>query len=161
MEALGATPVNIPMPEAYPALEKGVIDGLLQPFGPMKAFKTADVTRYHTTNANLSNFLFSTVMNLEKWNSLPKDIQKAIEEVSGASAAKFMGTVFDGTQEGDIKYMQEQGDTFITLSPEEKARWIAAVLPIREKWVNDKIAQGLPGDKVFEEVLRLSEKYSR
>jgi len=160
-QALGATPVAISMPEAYLGLQKGVLDGLISPFGPMKHFKTADVTRYHTVNANLFSNVFCVVMNLAKWNRLPSDIQRAIGEVSGPKAAELFGTVFDGTGKPDLKYMKEQGDTFITLSPEEKARWVAAIKPIRGKWINKMAAKGMPGEKVLEEMIRLSERYSQ
>jgi len=159
IESLGATPVAISMPEAYMGLQKGVLDGLVSPFGPMRGLKTANVTHYHTTNANLFNNVFAIVMNLKKWNSLPPDIQKIIEDVSGAAAAERFGTIFDKTSEPDINYMKKQGDTFITLTPEEKKKWTAAILPIRDKWIRDRTAKGLPADKVVSEMVRLSEKY--
>jgi len=161
MKALGATPVNITMPEAYLALEKGVLDGLLSPFGPMVAFKTADVTNYHVENADLKSNIFAVVMNLDKWNGLPPDIRKAIDKVSGVAAAELFGTVFDGTDAPSVQYMKQKGHTFITLSPEEKARWVEAIMPLRDKWVSDMAAKGLPGDKVLKEILRLVEKHSK
>jgi len=161
VKALGATPVNIPMDEAYMALSKGVIDGLVAAFGPLGAFKLTEVTKYHVDNADLYTSVFCVVMNLDKWNSLPPDIQKAIDEISGATGAELFGTVFDSTGEPDIKALTEMGDIFITLTPEEKARWVEAVMPLREQWLADMAAKGLPGDKVLNEALRLAEKYSK
>jgi len=161
MEILGATPVAISMPEAYLALQRGVLDGLVSPFGTMRAFKTADVTRYHTVNANLFSNIFCVVMNLKKWKNLPPDLQEAIDEVSGAKASRLFGTVFDSMKEPDIKYMKKKGDVFVKIPAEEKAKWIAAIKPIREKWVRKTSAKGLPAKEILSEMIRLSKEYSR
>ena len=161
IENLGATPVAISMPEAYMGLQKGVLDGLVSPFGPMKGLKTADVTHYHTMNANLFSNVFSIVMNLAKWNSLPPEIQKVIDDESGAAAAALFGKIFDSLSEPDIEYMKKKGDTFITIAPEEKKRWTTAILPIRNKWIEERTAKGLPADQVVSEMVQLSEKYAQ
>jgi len=158
--ALGASPVAISMPEAYLGLQKGVLDGLVSPYGPMRGFKTANVTYNHTVNANLFSNAFCVVMTLKKWNSLPQNIQKAIEEVSGAKASKLFGNVFDKITGPDIKYMKKKGDTFTTISPEEKKRWTAAIKGIRDKWVKDMTAKGMPAEKIISEMVWISDKYS-
>lgn len=158
LEILGATPVAIPMPEAYMSLQKGVLDGIVSPFGPMRAFKTAEVTRFHTSNASLFSNLFCVVMNLKKWNSLPPDIQKAIDEVSGASAAELFGSGFDSTTQGDLKFMKDKGDTFTTIAPDEKKRWAAAFKGIQDKWIKDVVAKGVPGEKIIGEIDRIATK---
>jgi len=161
LENLGATPVALSMPEAYMGLQKGVLDGLVSPFGPMRGLKTANVTKYHTVNANLFTNVFAIVMNLKKWNSLSPQTQKIIDEVSGAAASERFGKMFDKLSVPDINYMKKQGDTFITLAPEEKKRWAAAILPLRDKWIKDRTAKGLPADKVVNEMIRLSESFSQ
>jgi len=161
MESFGASPVAISMPEAYMGLQKGVLDGLVSPYGPMRGFKTADVTYYHTTNANLFSNAFCVVMNLNKWNGLPQEIQKAVQDVSGAEAAKLFGGLFDKITGPDKKYMQEKKDTFTTISPEEKKRWTEAIKGIRDQWVKDMAAKGMPSEKIMKEMIRLSEKYSQ
>jgi TRAP-type C4-dicarboxylate transport system substrate-binding protein len=100
-------------------------------------------------------------MNLKKWNSLSPQTQKIIDEVSGAAASERFGKMFDKLSVPDINYMKKQGDTFITLAPEEKKRWAAAILPLRDKWIKDRTAKGLPADKVVNEMIRLSESFSQ
>ena len=161
MQAFGASPVAISMPEAYMGLQKGVLDGLVSPYGPMRGFKTANVTYYPTTTANLFSNAFCVVMNINKWNRLPSDIQKAVQDVSGAKAAKLFGGLFDKITGPDKKYMKDKGDTFTTISPEEKKRWTDAVKGIRDKWVKDMAAKGMPSKKIMNEMIKLSEKYSQ
>ncbi|MBW1736832.1 MAG: TRAP transporter substrate-binding protein [Deltaproteobacteria bacterium] len=159
MEALGASPIAISMPEAYLGLQKGVLDGLVSPFGTMRGFKTADVTSFHTTNAKLFSSAFCVVMNLKKWESLSPENKKALEAVSGAEAARLFGEVFDSLRTPDIQYMEEQGDTFTTIAPEEREKWIMAVKSIRENWVKEMADKGLPGKEILAELIKLSERY--
>src|SRR4030067_3030959 len=48
VSALGGTPRSIPMPEAYEAVQKKVIDGLMIPMETLRAFRLAEVTKYAT-----------------------------------------------------------------------------------------------------------------
>lgn len=48
VSALGATPRPIPMPEAYEAVGKRVIDGLMIPMETLRAFRLAEVIKYVT-----------------------------------------------------------------------------------------------------------------
>jgi len=49
LRALGADPVNLSMAEVYPAMAKGVIDGVVTPADALKSMHLADVGRYFST----------------------------------------------------------------------------------------------------------------
>lgn len=78
MRALGMVPVTMNQPEVYTALEQGVVDGLGWPtFG----VRSAAWTRYVKNVIDLPFYGSSNVialMNLDRWNKLPRDVQKAI-----------------------------------------------------------------------------------
>jgi len=158
-EALGGVPEFMHMPDTYLALGKGVLDAHLSPLGPMKGLKTADVTRYHLENANLHVNIFGIIMNLKKWNRLPSDIRKAIEQVSGLAGAELFGSVFDGTDRETKQYMKDKGDIFIQLSTRQKAEWAEFLKSIAADWVEEQEARGLPGQKIFDTAIRLKKKY--
>jgi TRAP-type transport system periplasmic protein len=159
-EALGGTPEFLPMPDSYLALEKGVLDGHMGPFGPMLGFQLDEVLSCHLQNGNFHTNIFAVIMNLDKWNSLPSDIQEAIEGISGTAAAEMFGEVFDGTDQPAIQAMKDKGHTFTNLSAEEKARLDGLLKDILDDWVAELEAKGLPGQEVLDEALRLAEKYS-
>jgi TRAP-type transport system periplasmic protein len=158
LEHLQATPVAMPMPEAYLSLQKGVLDGVLSPFGPMKAFKTAEVTKYHTTNARIFSNLFCVVMNLDRWKALPPEVKKVFEESGGLGGAEMFGQVFDAIAGEDVKFMKDKGDTFTTIAPEERRKWKAAGEKIVEEWVKAQSAKNSPGKSILEEINNLVEK---
>jgi TRAP-type C4-dicarboxylate transport system substrate-binding protein len=79
VKALGGTPVAMPMPELYQALQKGVVDGGLYPMEVNKGWKMADVIDFCTLDLPIAyTSTFYVVMNKDKWNSLPKDVQATI-----------------------------------------------------------------------------------
>lgn len=80
----GASPVFMPPPELYLALQRGVIDGFTLPWSLVDGFKLYEVAPY-ITQTNLGNMLGIITMNLDKWKALTKTDQeifnKAAEEV--------------------------------------------------------------------------------
>jgi len=106
-KAFGASPVAMAWPEVYMALKTGVIDA--QENGPnnSKQGKMYEVQKYfsYIKYAWLGPLLS---MNLDKWNSLPKDIQNIITE-EAQKAAKW--TFEEGKKANDdaLKWMEAKG----------------------------------------------------
>lgn len=156
---LGATPTGISVSEVYLALEKGVVEGNINPWEVLKGFMLAEVINY-STEANLTTTSFVIAMNLDKWNSLPKDIQKVFEEVSAETLPIIMDD-WEAIHKEGKEYSLSLGNEVITLPPGEKARWMEAVEPMIDEYVADLDAKGLEGKKLLDESLRLIEKYSK
>ncbi len=76
--------------DIYEAMNKGVIDGTDSSWEAISSFKFYEVAKNYTFT-NLSLYVFSIVMNKEKWEGLPKDIQEAITSVSGLEGSKLFG----------------------------------------------------------------------
>ena len=76
IEALGATPVQMPANEMYNALQTGLIDGIMTGGSAIHDFKIDEVARTYTTGASLGNILFYVVMNEARYQGL-SDAQKA------------------------------------------------------------------------------------
>lgn len=148
VQALGGVPVAMPMSEAYDALSKGVVQGIIGPYEPMKGFKLAEVvsdsTEYGTAYVN-ANYI---VMNKDKWNALPADIQKIIEKIDEEWIEK-MGKLWDDLdKEGKDVFIQKGGKAFV-LSKEENARWAERLRPILDDYVKDMKSKGLPSDETL------------
>ena len=82
VKALGGTPVNIAAPETYNALERGVVDGTIFPWEAIYSFNLAEVLRYHAV-VDLCVAPLITLMNQKRYDSLPPDLRKVIDELSG------------------------------------------------------------------------------
>ena len=160
LELMGAVPITVATPKIYPTVEKGVADGTSLAWGAYKAFKIYEVTNYHT-NAHLGGIAFWTAINKNAWNKLPKNIQQAVTEVTSEMMPDTLSAAVTKEKQQGIQISKKRNQEIIELSPEERARWIAASRPSWDKWVKDREAEGLPGRVVLEEALRLVKKYQK
>ncbi|MBW1988764.1 MAG: TRAP transporter substrate-binding protein [Deltaproteobacteria bacterium] len=156
VEALGAVPVAMPQPETYGALKKGVVEGTFGPIEVLKGWKQAEVVNYTTEcyGVGYTTAMF-IVMNKDKWNKLPEDVQKVMDEVSAEWVAVH-GAAWDEADAAGREHTLAEGNEIITLSDEENARWKEAVQPV----IDDYIKSQENGRALVDEVKSLIEKYS-
>lgn len=159
VQALGGTPVGAPQPEVYEMLQKGIVKGTWSSLDVLKSFKQADVTKYVSLNGLYSSS-FYMVMNLKAWNSLPADIQKTINDYSEEHIMTAANMWEERHKEG-LQYAKDKGLEIITLPPDELVRWKKAVHPLLGDYVTKMKFQGLPGQEILDEVIRLREKYTK
>jgi TRAP-type C4-dicarboxylate transport system substrate-binding protein len=162
LKALGANPVAMPQSDAYEALSKGVVKGNLSPVEVLQGWKHAEVTDYLTRTPFLYNTVFFVAMNLDKWNSLTPEAQKAIEGVNEKYFEEVAAGLWDKQNETALKWAVETtGMEEITLPKEEADRWIALVKPIQDEFVNNMKTNGLDGEQILGTVKQLADKYNQ
>src|SRR3546814_299270 len=79
LQQLGATPVGLPPGDVYENMQRGVIDGAVFPWDPINSFRLFEVTKYHL-DARSYTASFYFVMNKRKYDGLPADVRKAIDD---------------------------------------------------------------------------------
>lgn len=155
VESLGAAPVGMSQPETYEALQKGVVDATLCPIETLKGWKQGEVINFVTdTKAVGYTTAMFVVMNKEKWNSLPKDLQQLFEQVSAEWVEKH-GAAWDQADEEGLAFVQSLGKEIIRLDDAETARWQAAVQPILDAYVSAAEAKNLPGKAFLDDIRTL------
>ena len=143
VQALGGTPVPKPMPETYEMLQKGVVEGAVYPFEANKGWKLGEVTDYATCAFSAAyTTSFFVVMNRDKWNSFPADIQKTIEQINAEWIVKH-GEAWDTSDMEGIKFFLNQGGQLIGVDDQEQGRWKQAVAPIISQYVTDANQKGV------------------
>jgi TRAP-type C4-dicarboxylate transport system substrate-binding protein len=162
MKALGATPILMPMPDTYLAMDKGVIDGMAAPWEPILAHRLYEVVKYYTI-VPLSAVYFSMPINKQRWNSLPKDVQDGMTSVSGLEGARFWGRNFFDRVEGAVDEIVKKGGYTMTkyiVPPDEAERWRkAAGEPIWREWVKKMESKGYPeAQQILDTALDLLKK---
>ncbi len=161
IEALGATPVAMPIGEQYDAMRKGVVDGTVASPNTLLGWKLAEVANYSTILSEVGyvSAMFITI-NSDKWNSLPPDIQKIFTEVS-REWVEYTGKVWNQIEIEGYEHGKKVGHTFIYLSPEEKSRWMNAVKPLKDNYVKAMEGKGLPGKEAVDYREQLIQKYGK
>ena len=154
---LGATPVAMPMSDVPEALQKGVVKGLLSSLEVMKDFKFAEYCRY-VTYLGFQVVSFAVVMNKDTWNSLPKDVQKVIDDLSREQAL-WTGRYMDDHVKEAIEWSKKTYNVeFIKLPPEDMAKAKKLVKPMIDAYIKRAKAAGVPADKVMKDVYSLRDK---
>ena len=160
LKALGGIPVLIAPGDIYTSMDRKVIDGWMWSWEGCVGAKLYEVTDYYTP-ANTYQPALSVLMNPASWSKLPPEVQKIMENYTGAAASDFYGKEFDRYNEmNEAQVRAIKGKTFIALSPEEVKRWKEICKPIWDKWLANMESKGLPGKAVLQETLRLSEKFA-
>jgi TRAP-type transport system periplasmic protein len=149
---LGGTPVSLPMPELYPSLQKGIVQGALYPIEVNKGWRMGEVTDFLTMSQSIAyTSSFYVVMNNKKWNKIPADLQKIITQINQEWIAKH-GTAWDESDRVGLEYFKSLGHEVIELSDSESKKWKETIAPVIENYISKMDKKGLDGRKIVEYV---------
>jgi TRAP-type C4-dicarboxylate transport system substrate-binding protein len=159
---LGATPIGMPVPAVTESLSKGVIDGAVIPWEVTPALKVPELVSNHTEfgDNSLYTTTFVLAMNKAKYDSLPDDLKKVIDDNSGQEFSAFAGRTQQGADVPSKKLAVDRGNNIIVLDDAEVDRWKAAAQTVVDKWVEEATGKGLKGQELLDEARALIEKYS-
>jgi TRAP-type transport system periplasmic protein len=121
LNALGATPVGLPPTQIYENVERGVVEGNVMPWGPVGAFKLHEVLKHHL-NARIDAVAMYTLMNENRYNSLPPDIRKLFDESKTFFAANW-GKWWRETDAVAIEAAKKAGNTVRDLPDASRDAW--------------------------------------
>src|SRR5699024_11004539 len=93
-DELGASPVFMPATEAYTAMERGTVDGLVFPFTSFKPYQIESLAKYSTKNANFGSFTVIYSINEEVYNDLPENVKEAMQK-AGDEVVEHLSTFLD------------------------------------------------------------------
>ncbi|MEM7214538.1 MAG: TRAP transporter substrate-binding protein [Pseudomonadota bacterium] len=162
-ENFGATSVGMPVPAVPEALSKGVIDATTIPWEVTAALKVPELVKNHTefSNKALYTVTFVLAMNKAKYDSLPDDLKKAIDDNSGEEFSVFAGETQAGADGPAREKAAAAGNNIITLSDEEVSKWRDAAQPVYDNWIADMDSRGIDGKALISEAQDLIKKYSK
>ena len=165
MGILGATPVGMPLPGIPDALSKGTINGCVIPWEVVPSVKVQELTKYHAEFDPAGGALYTTTfvmaMNKAKYNSLPPDLKKVIDNNSGLATSAWLGKV---QQAGDAAGRQAavgHGNVIFTVGPAEAQEFRRKARPIEAEWVEDMNKRGFDGRKLLDTARALIEKNTK
>jgi TRAP-type C4-dicarboxylate transport system substrate-binding protein len=98
---------------------------------------------------------FAVIMNKAKWNALPDDVKKVMDDLA-REQAKWTGTYMDGHVNDAIAWSKEtHGVELITLDADGVKTWNAPLVPITEKWITKAEEKGFPGKAIVDDISAL------
>ena len=153
LEALGANPVGMPVPDLPQALSKGVVDGALIPFEIVRPLKIQELTKFQTEGPKSLRFGTSTfmiAMNKEKYQSLSPELKKAIDDNSGEAFAREVGKIWTESEAGGLAALKEAGNEIIVLPQAEVDVFQERLEPVVDRWIKEVEASGIPGKELVD-----------
>lgn len=159
--ALGVASVSVPPPEFYPSLEKGVADGGMVVTQPeMISYKWADVIK-NVTKVECLRATCAVIMNTDKWNSLPEDVRKVIDDMGASIVEMADEAMYNANMEAlevlpndpyNVNYIEPDAALMEALETADK--------PVMDGYVAGLDGEGLPASAFYKDYLDLSAKYS-
>ncbi|WGI22275.1 TRAP transporter substrate-binding protein [Amylibacter sp. IMCC11727] len=94
---LGLVGIRVPAPKVYETLDSGAADAVAMPMEARKSFKLVEVAKnLYEVPGGLYRGSFAVVMNQETFDSLPADVQEALDsKVFGEALSQMAGAVWD------------------------------------------------------------------
>lgn len=158
INTLGGQGAAVPLSETYMAMQKGTIDGVLSSAEAVKTFRFSEVIKYYTI---LNMPLWPSphvVMNLDKYNSLPLDIQKIIDDnidFYGNTVAEQLRIVCMA----GFDLAKEKGVEIIELPKEDLRKIYDATEQVVMEQAKRIDKMGFPGTKIAKDTIALKKDY--
>lgn len=153
LRRLGASATVMVGSDAYLALQRGSVEGVLCAWGWVNNFKLNEVAKYHTL-LNLDPGTYSEVMNRDTWNKLSPVAQARLKQLRPMY-------FFYNTTDSAAQAMKDiPADHVFKLSAADEASLVKLEKPLWAAWVKEADAKGWPGQKMLDEAERLMQLYN-
>jgi TRAP-type C4-dicarboxylate transport system substrate-binding protein len=158
IKALGAVPVNVPATESYNAFQRGMVDGVAFYDTGAIGYRVHEVTK-NLTELKVNNNPLSYAFNRKTFDKYPPEVKRFMYNMQ-RRLSQMNGNEFDRQDAISRKIIEESGVKVIKPSPEELAKWKAAVEPLWEQFIQENEARGLPARQLVKDLRTLTVKYS-
>ncbi|RPH78531.1 MAG: TRAP transporter substrate-binding protein [Candidatus Rokuibacteriota bacterium] len=165
LRGVGASPVGAPVPEVPQMLSKGVIDGALLPYEIANPLKIHELVKYHSEFAGPQPRIGTTVflfgMNKKRYESLPPDLRKVIDDNSGRHIAAMAGQNWDEIEKPGKAAAAKAGNSFPVMPLAEVERVRTAVRPEIDKFLKELAGAGFDANALYAEAQALIGKHAK
>ena len=163
LASLGATPVGMPLPGIPDALSKGVIDAAVIPWEVVPSVKVNELAKYHSefdpSLPALYTSTFVMAMNKAKYESLPPDLKKVIDDNSGLETSGWLGKVQHANDARGRKTVEDSSVYRFSKADYEQFR--KASSKIDEAWVKEMDSKGFKGQELLDGAKALIAKHTK
>ena len=148
--AVGGVPTSVPATEAYNAMESGVVDTVAFAQHAHLSFGTINNADWWTANLNPGTVNCPVVVNTGAYAALSDEHRAALDESVDEAIAHYLANYATLLEQWDA-VLAEKGVQKVEISDDVIAEFRAqAADPIREKWIADMTAQGMPAQELYD-----------
>lgn len=162
---MGATPVGMPVPAVPEAMSKGVIDGAVIPYQVVPSIKVNELAKFAAETDPKMGALYTTVfviaMNKAKYESLPADLKKVIDDNSGMEFSAFAGKTHEADDGPGREKVKASGVAINVIPAAELEKWKKATDNLDDEWAANITKLGHDGPKSLQAARDLVKKYTK
>ena len=150
---LGLVGIQVPAPKVYETLDSGAADAVAMNMGERMGFKLNEVAKnVYEMPGGFYRGSFAVIMSQERFDSLPEDVQKALDEkVFGETASRMGGAVWEASNVAARKStMETEDNTIVTASAEDQAEFAVMAEKVRAKILAELDAAGVDANAAYE-----------
>ena len=152
-EAVGGVPTSVTATEAYQAMESGVVDTVAFAQHAHLSFGTINQADWWTANLNPGTVNCPVVVNIDAYEALSDAEREALDSSIPEALDHYLSNYADLLARWD-SVLAEKGVKKVEISDDVIAEFRAkAADPIRDAWIKDMEAQGLPGQELYDLVV--------
>src|SRR6056297_1727023 len=157
-EAVGAIPTSVTASEAFQAMESGVVDTVAFAQHAHLSFGTINQATWWTANLNPGTVNCPVVVNIDAYESLSDEHRAALDESVSEAIDHYLANYGELLAKWD-GILDEKGVEKVMISDDELNAFRAkAADPAREAWIADIEGQGLPGQELYDLVMKTLEE---
>ena len=160
---LGAIPVGMPLPSIPDALSKGTIEGCVLPWEVIPSVKVQELTRFHSefdeSVGAIYTAAFVMAMNKKRYESLPADLRKILDNNSGQATSGWLGKTQQGNDPLGKKAATERGNKVAVITPADAQEFKRKAAVVEVEWIEELNKRNLDGKALRDAARALIDKH--
>ena len=152
-KSVGGVPTSVTATEAYQAMESGVVDTVAFAQHAHLSFGTINQADWWTANLNPGTVNCPVVVNIDAYEALSDEHRAALDSSVPEALDHYLENYGKLLERWDA-VLAEKGVQKVEIADAVIAEFRAkAADPIRDQWISDMEAQGLPGQELYDLVM--------
>ena len=153
-KAVGGVPTSVTATEAYQAMDSGVVDTVAFAQHAHLSFGTINQADWWTANLNPGTVNCPVVVNIDAYESLSDEHRAALDESVDEAITHYLANYADLLARWD-SVLEEKNVTKVMIADDQLAAFREkAADPARAAWISDMEKQGLPGQELYDLVVK-------
>ena len=154
----GAVPTMVPAPEAYEAVDRGMIDVFGLPYTyALGAYRVYEVSKYTTEGLAMGGGSVMMLMTVDAWNAWNPKLKKMLPEIRTHNDKILIAAY----EKADKKWRPifDKRLEIVPFPASERDKIVAKAQPVWDKWEKDNNKKGFPATKILNFAKSVVKKY--
>jgi TRAP-type C4-dicarboxylate transport system substrate-binding protein len=161
LQHLGAVPVTMGPAQIYESLEKRTLDGIAMVYDGLVGFRLENLVKYYY-RADMFVICFHAVMNEKKYQSLPAEVKKAVDDSSGDNWQPAFPAAWEKSEKAGEDVAKSKGLVEIKPSAEMRQRWRTSMKPVIDQALAEYEKQGIKNAReIYDEMVKRADQFAK